>query len=77
VAYARQDFKDAVAKRDSARVSREQSSLKQMALAEPAMGLLVGDEKWDFFLRVVQFRIEQLQAEVDAQREFLADGPTA
>ncbi len=59
------------------RVKRDQSELKQLAMARPPMEALTGDPNWDVFTKIAQHRLDNLQADLVQRRKKLTDGPYA
>lgn len=62
-------------KKNQERARRDQSALRQMAMAAPAMELLTGDMHWDVFIKIAQAKIDDIQEEIDGRLSVLMDGP--
>ena len=57
------------------KVDRNRAVLQQAAMAVPPMEALTGDAHWDTFTKIIQAKIENLEAQLKPLRLALTDEP--
>ena len=67
------DFQQRVEDRNRQNIRDRRSEIVSTAMAAVPMEQLLGDPRWDFYLRAIASRIEALEAEANAVKEALCD----